>query len=50
MSQVRQFVVVMFTDIGGYTALTGNDEEKAFEFQNENRNIQKTVIEEYQGR
>ena len=32
MSQSRQLAAIMFTDIVGYTALMGNDEQKAFEF------------------
>ncbi len=31
MSQSRQLAAIMFNDIGGYTALMGNDEQKAFE-------------------
>ncbi len=30
-SQSRQLAAIMFTDIVGYTALMGEDEEKAFE-------------------
>ncbi|MEO5582424.1 MAG: adenylate/guanylate cyclase domain-containing protein, partial [Saprospiraceae bacterium] len=50
MAQHRQLAVIMFTDIVGYTALMGNDEQKAFEILNKNRNIQKPYIEQYQGR
>lgn len=50
MAQHRQLAVIMFTDIVGYTALMGNDEQKAFEILNKNRNIQKPFIEQYQGR
>lgn len=31
MSQSRQLAAIMFTDIVGYTALMGRDEQKAFE-------------------
>ena len=31
MSTSRQLAAIMFTDIVGYTALMGNDEQKAFE-------------------
>jgi len=31
MSQTRQLAAIMFTDIVGYTALMGEDEQKAFE-------------------
>ena len=34
MSQSRQLAAIMFTDIVGYTALMGNDEQKAFELLN----------------
>jgi len=30
MSKSRQLAAIMFTDIVGYTALMGEDEEKAF--------------------
>ena len=50
MSQTRQLAAIMFTDIVGYTALMGNDEQKAFELLNINRSIQKPTIEEFNGR
>ncbi len=31
MPQSRQLAAIMFTDIVGYTALMGEDEQKAFE-------------------
>ena len=37
MSQSRQLAAIMFTDIVGYTALMGNDEQKAFELLKKNR-------------
>jgi TolB-like protein/tetratricopeptide (TPR) repeat protein len=40
----------MFTDIVGYTALMGRDEEKAFEWLQINRDIQRPVIELHNGR
>jgi len=40
----------MFTDIVGYTALMGKDEQKAFELLNQNRQIQKPIIEQYNGK
>ena len=40
----------MFTDIVGYTALMGKDEQKAFELLEKNRQIQKPIIEQYNGR
>jgi adenylate cyclase len=50
MSSSRQLAAIMFTDIVGYTALMGHDEEKAFEILNKNRKLQKPLIEKYQGR
>ena len=50
MSQSRQLSAIMFTDIVGYTALMGNNEEKAFELLRKNREIQKPIIEEFGGR
>jgi class 3 adenylate cyclase len=39
----------MFTDIVGYTTLMGEDERKAFEFLRKNRQLQKPMIERYNG-
>ena len=50
MPHAHQLAAIMFTDIVGYTALMGHDEEKAFELLSRNRNIQKPLIEEYHGR
>jgi len=50
MSQSRQLAAIMFTDIVGYTAMMGNDEKKAFELLSKNRQIQKPIIEKYNGR
>src|SRR5688572_16008002 len=50
MPQSRQLVAIMFTDIVGYTALMGKDEQKAFELLNKNRQLQKTLIEQYGGK
>jgi len=50
MAQTRQLAAIMFTDIVGYTALMGNDEQKAFELLNKNREIQKPIIEQLGGR
>jgi len=38
-AQSRQLAAIMFTDIAGYAALMGDDEQKAFEL------LKKTVIE-----
>ena len=37
MPQSRQLAAIMFTDIVGYAALMGNDEQKAFEWLNKRR-------------
>ena len=50
MSQSRQLASIMFTDIVGYTALMGSDEEKAFGLLKKNRQLQKPVIESFNGR
>jgi adenylate cyclase len=50
MTQNRQLAAIMFTDIVGYTALMGNDEEKAFRILNKNRELQKPIIEQFNGR
>jgi class 3 adenylate cyclase len=50
MSQSRQLAAIMFTDIVGYTALMGHNEQKAFELLRKNREIQKPIIEELGGR
>lgn len=50
MSQSHLLAAVMFTDIVGYTALMGNNEQKAFELLRKNREIQKPIIEEFGGR
>ena len=50
MHQSRQLAAILFTDIVGYTALMGNNEQKAFELLRKNREIQKPIIEEFGGR
>jgi len=50
MPQYRQLAAIMFTDIVGYTALMGDDEQKAFSILNKNRQIQKPLIENYGGK
>src|SRR5258706_11004181 len=50
MTQTRHLAAIMFTDIVGYTALMGNDEKKAFELLTKNRQIQKPIIEKYNGK
>jgi adenylate cyclase len=50
MSQTRQLAAIMFTDIVGYTALMGDDEQQAFELLKQNRELQKPLIEKYNGK
>jgi adenylate cyclase len=50
MPQSRQLAAIMFTDIVGYTALMGNDEDKAFKLLEKNRQLQKPIIESFHGR
>src|SRR5687768_11811070 len=50
MPQTRQLVAIMFTDIVGYTALMGEDEHRAFELLKKNRQLQKPLIEQNNGR
>jgi adenylate cyclase len=50
MPQSRQLAAIMFTDIVGYTALMGQDEDKAFDLLKKNREIQKPLVEQYGGR
>jgi class 3 adenylate cyclase len=44
MLQSCQLVALMFTDIAGYTALTGNDEETAFRVLNKTRALQNQLL------
>ena len=46
----RQLAAIMFTDIVGYTALMGRDEEKGLELLRKNRKIHKPLIEKYHGK
>jgi len=45
----RRLAAIMFTDIVGYTALMGKDEEQAFHLLQKNSNIQRSVIMQFQG-
>ncbi len=49
MSSSRQLAAIMFTDIVGYTALMGRDEQKAFQLLKKNREIQKPLIKHFNG-
>ena len=46
----RQLAAIMFTDIVGYTALMGADEQKAMAMISTNREIHKKIIRKHQGR
>ena len=46
----RQLAVIMFTDIAGYTALMGRDEQKAFEVLKLSRKIHKKLIAKFNGK
>jgi len=50
MSQLRQLAAIMFTDIVGYTALMGRDEQMAFKLLDTNRQIHQQVIRQYNGK
>jgi class 3 adenylate cyclase len=50
MTQSRQLAAIVFTDIVGYTALMGKDEEKAFQLLRKNRVIQRPLIKKFNGR
>ena len=50
MRQSRQLAAIMFTDIVMYAALMGEDEQKAFELLKKNRQVQRPIIEKFNGR
>ena len=50
MESSRRLSAIMFTDIVGYTTLMGDDEEKAFEVLEQNRQLHKPLINKYNGR
>ena len=49
MQKERKDAAIMFTDIVGYTALMGSDEDRAFETLRKNREIHSKLIEEFHG-
>jgi adenylate cyclase len=49
-SSTRQLAAIMFTDVVGYTAMMGEDEDKAIHTLEKNRAIHNQLIEQYQGR
>jgi TolB-like protein/class 3 adenylate cyclase len=48
--QKRQLTAIMFTDIVGYTALMGSDEQKAMQVLSYNRDIHKKIIPKHGGK
>ncbi|MFC2124723.1 adenylate/guanylate cyclase domain-containing protein [Bacteroidota bacterium] len=46
----RRHIAVMFTDIVGYTALMGSDEDKAFDMLKRNHTIHATLIKKHNGK
>ena len=50
MPQNRQLAAIMFTDIVGYTALMGNDEDAALKLLEQNRLLHKSIIQEFNGK
>ena len=49
MSQSRQLAAIMFTDIVGYTALMGEDEEKALEILDQFKIIAILLVQKHSG-
>jgi class 3 adenylate cyclase len=47
--QERQLAAIMFTDIVGYTALLGTDEDKAFEMLKQNHAFHEKLITKFNG-
>ena len=48
-SSVHRHAAIMFTDIVGYTALMGSDEDRAFEVLAKNREIHTKLVEQFNG-
>jgi adenylate cyclase len=49
VGQNRQLAAIMFTDIVGYTALMGSDEQRAISLLHDNREIHETCIKRHDG-
>ena len=49
MEPSRRLAAIMFTDIVGYTALMGIDEDKAFEILKKNKKIHTKLINQFNG-
>jgi len=50
MREHRKLAAVMFTDIVGYTALMSHDEQKSLSVLQKNRDIQKPLVEKFNGK
>jgi adenylate cyclase len=50
LTSSRQLACIVFTDIVGYSALMGRDEQKAFDILVKNRELQKPIVEANGGR
>ncbi len=50
MSSIRQLAAIMFTDIEGYTALMGNNEEHAIAIRNKHRSIFEHTNSAFEGK
>jgi adenylate cyclase len=50
MPEDRRHIAVMFTDIVGYTALMGSDENKAFEMLKRNHTIHAALVKKHNGK
>ncbi len=50
MPGYRQLAAIMFTDIVGYTAMMGTDEQRAISLLKKNREIQQPLIEQFGGK
>jgi len=50
MSTSRQLAAIMFTDIVGYTAMMGKDEQRALGLLHKNRDLQRPLIEGHGGK
>lgn len=50
MAGSRQLAAIMFTDIVGYTALMGSDEQKAFDILHKSRQMQQPIVEGHGGK
>jgi len=48
-TQSRQLAAIMFTDIVGYTSMMEEDEDRAMQVLQQNRELQKPIIEKNEG-